>query len=204
MPHRDRDRGRLACGARPACAVATLAAAAVLSCGDGAPGTPEERLRASCAGEVVEVCPPYTYAVVDAASLEPQRLRVGEIDAEARVQVSLRTCGASAPGAHAVRVDALLPVPDGDGGVSVRTASLFTLRDDGADGDATAQDGVIDLRRGNPFTTGFPADTAVTLRFSPELTVPVDTASGRMFVTCPGASLEVPYTIGARFTVPGP
>jgi hypothetical protein len=192
--------------APPPCTLARglVLAALLTACGDDVPGTPDERLRASCAGEVVEVCPAHSYAVVDAASLEPSGLRVGEVDADARVRVRMRTCGVSSPGAHAVRVDALVPTRDADGGAGLRTASLFTLRDDGAEGDAVARDGVIEVTRGNPFTTGFPPDTAITLRFSPELTVPVDTPGGRTFVACNGAPLEVPYVLGPRFTFPGP
>ncbi len=66
-----------------------------------------------------------------------------------------------------------------------------SVYDDGTNGDTEANDGMIDVSTPNPFTSVFPPNTSVTLRFTP-----------RASTACEGTSLETPYRIGDRYMPP--
>ena len=162
---------------------------ACTGCGD------ETALERSCGGEAVPDCRPYEYAVVTAASLEPDRVMVGDPTAMLRVHVEMDLCGERAPGPHQVVVRALAQGSGGvpDAGSSERLYDLEELVDDGSTfGDETAQDGVIDVVLPSFFIGDVPTDTEMTLRFTPQLN------------TCEGELFELPYRTGPRFVPPGP
>ena len=149
----------------------------------------------SCAGKALEVplCRPYEYAILQSGSVTPELIRVGDPTASVRVQASLRRC-AQFSGTLEVRVEARVsgstPVLDG-GMSSERIVSLVTVRDDGELGDATANDGIVDVTVPNPFSSEtIPANSTVTLRL-----VPVTSA-------CEGRTFETPYRTGAAWNAP--
>jgi hypothetical protein len=165
------------------------------ACGDDAALTPDELLAKSCAGERLDACEPYAYAIVTSGSLAPERLRVGDLRADGRVQARYRNCGAATPARHRLRVDAVTTVTVPDAGPSER--AFFLLEAEDTDGD-----GAIDTTVPNPFDTGFPPDTRLTLRFTPRIEVPITLPDGTISVrACEGAPLTVPYTTGERFVV---
>jgi hypothetical protein len=111
------------------------------------------------------------------------------------VQASYRSCGAATPARHRIRVDAVTTVTVPDAGPSERAFFLFETED-------TDGDGAIDATVPNPFDTGFPPDTRLTLRFTPRVEVPVTLPDGTISArACEGAPLSVPYTTGERFVV---
>jgi len=157
--------------------------------------TDAELLAKSCAGERLDVCEPYAFAIVTAGAITPDMLRVGDLIADARVTASLTTCGADSPAAHSVRIDALANVAAPDGGTSQRSFFLLDRED-------TDRDGEIDVTVPSPFDTGVPPSTLVTLRFTPRIDVTVTLPDGTPQVrSCNGASFEVPYTTGERYLV---
>jgi hypothetical protein len=175
------------------CALALLAALGACSNTPAAP-TPSELLTKSCAGSRLDVCEPYAYAFVTTAALTPDRLRIGDLLADARLQATLRTCGAAAPATHRVRVEALAPVTTPDAGPSIRSFFLLEAED-------TDRDGVIDVTVPSPFDTGLPASTPITLRFTPRIDVPVTLPDGSFTTrSCSGGSFSMPYTTGEPFT----
>lgn len=171
--------------------VAALATLALASCGEGeAPA-----LERSCSGERVLECDPHEYTAVRVATLTPSRIRPLDPAGAATVHVELDACEMR-PGPAEVQLFALIPrdpaSPDaGPGGVRVVDLGL-AVRDDGTNGDATANDGVIDQELGNPFGREIPGDADLTLRFVPVL------------AGCQGDPLEVTYGTGARFDTGGP
>lgn len=166
------------------------------ACADDPPApTDAELLAKSCAGERLDVCEPYAFAIMTAGAITPDMLRVGDLVADARVTASLTTCGTDSPAAHSVRVDALATVPGPDGGTSQRSFFLLERED-------TDRDGEIDVTLPSPFDTGVPPSTSVTLRFTPRIDVTVTLPDGTPQVrSCNGASFEVPYTTGERYVV---
>ncbi len=123
----------------------------------------------SCRGEYVEACRPYTYAVVTAGSLTPERITLNDPAMMAHVHVELTACG-MAPSAPRVNVaaiiggsgDASIPEPgDGGGSSSARVVELVTV------GPPPAGSSVIDVDVANPFFANVPPNSRVTLRFSP-------------------------------------
>ena len=165
------------------------------ACGDDGGTTPDALLAKSCAGERLDVCEPYAYAVATGGSLTPERLRVGDLLADGRMQATYRSCGASAPARHRIRVDAVTTVVAPDAGPSER--AFFLLETEDTDGD-----GAVDVTVPNPFDTGFPADTRLTLRFTPRVDVPVTLPDGTVTTrSCEGAVFSVPYTTGERYRV---
>lgn len=156
--------------------------------------TAEELLAKSCAGARLDVCEPYAYAIVTSGAVTPDRLRIGDLLADARVQATLRSCGAASPAAHRVRIEALATVTTPDAGTSER--SFFLLESEDSDGD-----GAIDVTVPSPFVTGLPANEAITLRFTPRIDVPFTLPDGTLTVrSCNGASFSAPYTTGELFT----
>ncbi len=83
-----------------------LALVACAGCGDPAAPTPDELLAKSCAGERLDACEPYAYAIATSGTITPDMLRIGDLVADARVQASLRTCGALLAGQPGLRADA--------------------------------------------------------------------------------------------------
>lgn len=172
-----------------------LALVAGASCGDPAGPTPDELLAKSCAGERLDACEPYAYAIATSGAITPDMLRIGDLLADARVQASLRTCGASSPATHSIRVEALATVTTPDAGTSQRSFFLFAVED--AD-----RDGQIDVTMPSPFDTGLPPSTPITLRFTPRIDVVVTLPDGTIDVrSCNGAAFSQPYTTGERYTV---
>jgi hypothetical protein len=141
-----------------------------------------EPVARSCAGEPVELCAPYEFAAVTAASLEPAELAVADFSLTARVRVELARCD-RAPAPHAVEVFALVPESGSESG---RLTSLVTLRD-GADGDAIEGDGVIEVTIPNPLLVTVPPESEILLRFQPRSQQPLG---------CTGGALDVPYRTG--------
>lgn len=150
-------------------------------------------LERSCAGEVVGPCAPYAYAEIVEAELTPTQLSVGNFDLNAQVHVRLTNCGANTPVGHAVHMQALVMRSSSldDAGTSTMVFDLGTVYDDGTSGDAVAMDGMIDVTIPNPFSSEYPPNTEITIRFTP-----------RASLACEGTSLEVPYEIGPRFSPP--
>ena len=151
-------------------------------------GDERTRLQKSCDGERVPFCEPYAYAVVEEATLEPMEIDVGDPADRAMLHVRMATCGEDAPGAHEVRIGAIVDVARPDAG-GATIYSLATVRDDGTDGDATARDGLIDITIANPFGRDFPSEADILLEFEPFLSP-----------MCLGQALDgVPYRTGRRF-----
>jgi len=125
---------------------------------------------------------------VSSASLEPNELPVADFSLTARIRVEVGRCP-MAPAPHAVELVAVVPdetPTDGGTGLPVRITPLLTLRD-GEDGDPVEGDGIIDVEVANPLIATLPAETDITLRFTPR-----STAVGG----CTGESLEIPYRTG--------
>ncbi len=144
-------------------------------------------LERSCAGEAVGLCVAYEHAEVRAASLEPSELPIADFTRTARIRLELARCP-MAPAPHVVDLAAIVPDPspaDGGSGVPVRVTHLLTL-EDGAGGD-TAGEGAIDVEVTNPLLPTLPAETDITLRFTPRSTA---------VAGCTGASVEIPYRTG--------
>ncbi len=163
-------------------------ALALASCGTEAEGPALER---SCRGERVLECDPHEYTAIRSASLTPERLRPLDPAGRATVRVELEACEMR-PGSAEVQILALFPrdpMASGDAGAEgVRVVDLgIAVSDDGTNGDATANDGVIEQLLGNPFGREIPGDSDITLRFVPVL-------GG-----CQGDPIEVPYHTGTRF-----
>lgn len=133
----------------------------------------------SCRGERVELCGAYEHSEVLLAELEPPELVIADFSMRAQIRVELARC-ADAPAAHAVELSAL--VPEGE---DVVVMSLLTLTD-GGDGDMPGDD-VIDVDVANPFIATVPAESDITLRFTPRSTAPGG---------CTGAPFEQPYRTG--------
>lgn len=148
----------------------------------------------SCSGGHSGNCPPYAFAEVAGASLQPAALRPGQLAATAHVHVDLRTCGAMGP-VHTVRIiaHASTSSPVDDAGPGDTSYMVAEVSDDGSNGDAMANDGVIDANIGNPFTAVVPGSATLTLTFQ---------AHAAPF--CDGASLDVPYMTGPTYVVMGP
>jgi hypothetical protein len=174
---------------RPAISLVLLSAACLLACGGEDPP-----LTRSCAGEAIPNCRPYEYAVVTAASLEPDGILVGDPAATVHIRVELDTCGDRSPGPHTVAIRALVTTggaAGADAGSSGRILSLEEVADDGVTfGDEVARDGSIDVFVPNPFIGDVPVDTDMTLRLAPRLN------------TCEGDTFELPYRTGARWAPP--
>lgn len=147
-------------------------------------------LERSCAGEVVGPCAPFAYAEITEAALTPSELSVGNFDLDAQVHVRLSNCGANTPVGHSVHMQALVMRSSSleDAGVSTMVFDLGSVYDNGMNGDAVAMDGMIDVTIQNPFSSEFPPNSDIVLRFTP-----------RASVACEGGSVEVPYELGPRF-----
>lgn len=160
-----------------------MIAAALVGCGESEGPSDFER---SCGGDRVLECDPYEYTVITAATIEPARIRPLDPDARATVRVELDACEMR-PRAAEVQLFARLAPPDAGSG-NVRLVDLgLTVRDDGTNGDAVANDGVIEQTIGNPFGREIPGSQAITLRLVPVL------------AGCQGDALELRYETGARF-----
>jgi hypothetical protein len=149
----------------------------------------EPPLERSCAGQTVDLCGPYEYAEITAASLEPDELPIADFSMTAHIRVELSRCD-MAPAPHAVDLgvivpDTMMPFDAGGGGDDISVMSLLTLQE-GRDGD-TPGDGVIDVTVANPFIATVPDERDVTLRFVPRSTTPGG---------CSGKSIDVPYRTG--------
>jgi hypothetical protein len=150
------------------------------------PGAPLER---SCGGEIVGLCDPHEYALVESASLEPAALPIADFSRTATFRVELERCP-EAPAPHEVLVEALVPTDGGSpdaGPDAVRVVTLLTL-EPGRDGDAPGDD-VLEADVANPFMATVPPETDVTLRF---------TARSTTVPGCSGGVLEIPYRTGPR------
>jgi hypothetical protein len=164
------------------------AAVAALLCGC------TDDLDASCDGETVNECAPYTYAVVRSATIEPEAIMPGDPtpEAGAHVRVAYASCGEKAPGTHRIVLSARttgagLP----DAGESLRVVVLDEWYDDGTThGDEVARDGVLDIMVANPFFDLQP-NTTVRLRFEPHL------------MSCIGDGVEADYTTGPMWSADG-
>lgn len=158
---------------------------AFCACSDSRP-----LLERSCAGEAVGPCAPFAYSVMTDATFAPTELQVGDLSANAQVHVQFENCGDASPVGHSVHIQALVTRASsfGDGGVSTQVFDVNSIYDDGSAGDAVAKDGIIDVSIPNPFTSQYPPNASITLRFTP-----------RASLACEGQSLEVPYQIGDRF-----
>ncbi len=168
-----------------------LALLAILAA--GCDGSPQAQ---SCGGAEVGLCAPFEYSAITAATIEPDELPVADFSMSATIHVELTRC-AMAPAPHVVDLVAIVPnedPPDGSTGEPVRVTSLLTLRD-GAAGDPTPDDGVIDVEVPNPLLNTIPPDTDITLRFTPRSTAPAG---------CTGASVDVPYHTGPLRPMPDP
>ncbi len=149
----------------------------------------------SCAGAITGMCPPYAYATVQQASLDPSDIQPGNPMQRAHVHVVLQTCGQKAPSPARVEIFALAQSASGldEAGPTEGAYDLTAVHDDGANGDMTAKDGIIDVMIDNPFFSGpIPPDSDIHLRFEPH--------SG---ASCVGGPLEIPYHTGATY-VPVP
>lgn len=157
-----------------------LAATALAACST-------DDLEASCDGEAVDECLPYTYAIVRSASVEPDRIKPGDPSPEsiAHIRVEYDSCRSSAPGNHRISLSALTSrAAFPDASASLMLIDLDTLPDDGmTNGDEVARDGIVDVNVANPFFD-LPPDTTVTLRFAPQL------------MSCTGGAHEIEYTTG--------
>ncbi|UJR87036.1 choice-of-anchor X domain-containing protein [Sandaracinus amylolyticus] len=162
-----------------------IAGLALAACGDES--EPDD-LAASCDGERVLECDPYEYTAIASASVTPERIGPLDPTARATVHVELEACDMR-PGAASVQLFALIAPADA-GADEVRVVDLgLTVRDDGTNGDETANDGVIDQTVGNPFGREIPERSDITLRFVPVLQ------------GCQGDPLELAYPTGTRFEI---
>jgi hypothetical protein len=160
----------------------------ICGCGDNRPP-----LVRSCDGMAVGPCAPFAYAEVDEASFLPDMLEVGDLNADAQVHLRLSTCAEASPVGHSVHIQALVTRAStfDDGGSSTMAFDVDSVYDDGTHGDAVAKDGMVDVTIPNPFTSVYPPNASVTLRFTP-----------RASTACEGTSLEIPYRLGNRYEPP--
>lgn len=161
----------------------------LLALGSCSPGPPLQR---SCEGRWVDTCDPYEYAEVAAVTFEPTQLSPGDPRQTAMVHVELRTCGANTPSAPAVQLAAVVA---GGGGTLPFDAQGF---DAGGTGDDTrvyqltdvraSESGatIVDATIANPFDGRIPANSDITLRFTP------------IIGGCEGGALTIPYRTGSR------
>lgn len=159
---------------------------ALLGCGDDG-----DDFARSCRGQAVPDCLPYELAMLEAASLMPDGVPVGDPTVRVDVRVELSRCEAFERN-HEVTLQIRTL------GESPRIFDLVTLRDDGRDGDAMAGDGLIEKNIENPFFgPEIPADADVVLRW--QARAPRDCSSGECVGgTCRSEILETPYHTGAR------
>jgi hypothetical protein len=147
-------------------------------------GSPHE---ASCGGAQVGLCRAFEHVAVRSAAVMPNELVIADFSMMAHIRVQMDVCP-RAPSAAEVQMFAVIPrgTEDMDGGTDVRVMSLLTLHD-GADGDPTPGDGIIDVNVANPFIATVPPRTDLSLRF-----VGRAGAAG-----CVSDGLEIPYRTGA-------
>lgn len=166
----------------------------------GACGSEGEPLTRSCNGKTVPNCFPFEYSIVEEATLEPERLRVGDFAATAQLHLRFASCGEDTPMPHQVDIEAiaLSTDPFSDAGVSESRFSLITVRDNGSSfGDAVARDGLIDVEIPNPFAgPSVPANADLLLRFVPSTG---SRCSGSICTACTGEAFELDYRTGDRF-----
>ena len=161
------------------------AAACALACG------PETEFERNCAGEAVPNCLPREISIIEVATAEPS-VMVDDPEARVRFHVELSRCE-TAPRAHEVGVQIQTM------GDSPRIFDVITLRDDGREGDAEANDGVIDKDLGNPFIgSELPDNTDVFLRFQSR-GLPDCTGATCIGGTCTSERVLVEYRLGRRF-----
>jgi hypothetical protein len=163
------------------------AALLVASCSSSPPVPAMER---SCRGEIVDVCDPYAWAAVTAATLGPAQLRIGDPTTSAMVHVELSTC-AMAPARPSIQINALvgstsgdasLPPPiDGGASTGARIVSLATIPSSAVMGTS------VDTTIPNPFFADVPPSTAITLQFVP------------VIAGCQGDAFQTPYTTGVNY-----
>lgn len=149
---------------------------------------------ASCGGEAVLACRPYTYAQVVSASLEPARVSPGDPRIFPTVRVELRTCGDRVPSPPTVQISALVsgaggtfPLdaaghdvgPPGD---DTRVYQLATVRAD------APTDTLLEESIDNPFDGRIPVESDIQLRFAPVID------------GCEGDAITIPYRTGPRPT----
>ena len=154
-------------------------------------------LEQSCSGEAVPNCLPYEYAEITSVEVTPSGLPVDALDQELTFRVEFDKCDA-APRPHVVPV-VMRVGGENDAGSGATLVTLVELRDDGSDGDAEAQDGVITTSVPNPFfgIREVPPNTDVTLVFQTRM--PADCSSGTCLGgTCRSPELAVPYRTGPR------
>lgn len=169
-------------------ALAITASFALLAC---APALDPPMTR-SCRGEYVNECRPYTYAMVSAASLTPERITLNDPAMMAHVHVEFTECAmVSSTTPLTVQIaafiggvgDAAVPEPDG-GSSGARVVPLGTV------GPPAAGATSIDVMIANPFFANVPADTDITLQFAP------------IIDGCQGTLVEVPYHTGLVVMTP--
>ena len=167
---------------RAVCVIAPLVLMSV-GCGGGEP-TPEQAFAQSCSGQVLRVCRAHEYAIVREASISPDNVAVDDPFARIQVHVAYDRC-ADAPGPHSISLRGLAEaVGSGDAGVPETIYPLVEIIDNGANGDAVAEDGVIDVDLPNFIVAPLPPGTALRIRFEPHYDI------------CKGGVLELPYTSG--------
>lgn len=166
--------------------IASGVALFVASCDRGPP------LQRSCEGRYVDTCDPYEYADAISATFGPTELSPGDPRQAASVHVELGTCGASTPFPPTVQIAAVLGGPGGTlpfdasgadaGGTGddTRVYQLVSVR--AAETTSTSIDVTID----NPLDGRIPANTDLTLRFTP------------VIGDCEGTPVSIPYRTGAR------
>jgi hypothetical protein len=158
-----------------------------LACG-GIPD-PEEAFASSCNGGAVLACAPYEYAIVREASISPADVEVDDPITRLMIHVRYDRCD-DAPGTHAVGIRALSSGSVADGGTGGSLLYLDEVRDNGTGGDATANDGLIDVTVDNFFFSPVPPSTDLTIRFEPNL------------ADCTGGPFELAYRTGPTWTMP--
>jgi hypothetical protein len=143
----------------------------------------------SCRGEVVLDCDPHTYSIAREAALTPEGIGPSDPGGNAHVHAAIETCP-SRPSRVELQLEALVP-RTGAGEGAIRVIDLgVTVSDDGTDGDAVADDGVIDADIANPFHGEIPAEAVIRLRFRP------------VIAGCSGDAIEVEYTTGEAYVPP--
>lgn len=107
-------------------------------------GTPLER---SCEGEVVAGCRGHQYVALKAFTVDPTSVQRDDVFADLNVHAEIERCSGDTATMVGIRVEAEYTA---DG--APRVLPLFSLPDDGANGDPTPGDGVVDRAVENPFT----------------------------------------------------
>lgn len=165
-----------------------LIVSAFASACDGGVPTPAEAFEKSCSGEAVLTCRPYQYAIVREATVTPNNVEVGDPLARLMIHVAYDSCDAS-PGRHVIGIRALTGSSVVDGGTGGSVLYLDEIHDDGMNGDAAADDGLVDVEVPSFFDVfGIPTDADLTLRFEPNLE------------DCTGGAFELPYHTGPMWT----